>query len=491
LAGYLTRACRKVLRLIAGSASAPPAASEAARIEADRLSAEIEQMRKEVHAAQATTEHLRSSVYAAAARAFADGELDTAEALFTCYLEASGQVDLLKDRTATGCPAALDYEEFEPLFRAFLASRQVAWRSSVTPLPAFLARREAAASPLRTARKLLFILPRYIFNSDQHVECDMADHLCQSAANAGFDADCFFGDNILYPQLGLNHEKAVADLAELRTRIATTRPDAIVFDANFVGGDIGLNGAFLREVKAATGTRLIGFMGDVWGTHWVTIAQYWGEVADRLFYIVPEGRFIEACACADRMLSSPYPVNSRNFFPDPLKEYDLSFFGSHAYLRPFWLGRALRVVNRLGLVSNIRTHARTNDCPSMAEYSRILRHSRMVLNFSSRGRDAKIITGRAWQALHAGTLLLEEENDQTPQYFVPFVHYVPFENAAQLALLIEFFHKNPDLAATVGQAAAAFCIEYYSATAIWNRILDAAMREALPPERKNSLAATG
>ncbi len=460
-----------------------------ASLETEGMRAELERMGKEIEAAKAASELVLSLLYSSGARAFAEGKVEAAEELFGCFLEASGQGDLVKDRARTGCPEAPNYESFAPLFRSFLEERQRAWQCNNEPLPEFLRRTETLIGSVHAGAKLFFVLPRYIFNSSQHVECDMADHLCRSAANAGFDADWFFGDNILYPQLGLDREKAAADLAELRRRIEAAKPDAIVFDANFIGTDTGLNRAFLADMKSRFGSRLVGFMGDVWGTHWVTIAQYWGETSDLLMYIVPEGPFIEACSCAERMCSSPYPVNNRNFFPDPLKEVDLSFFGSHAYLRPFWLAHALKVVNRLGLASNIRAHTRMNDCPSMVEYARILRRSRMVLNFSSRGRNVKIMTGRAWQTLQAGTLLLEEENEQTRYYMVPFVHYVPFENAAQLALQIEFFHKNPEFAGTIGQAAAAFCAKHYNSAAIWNRILDAAAGGRSLSRERNSSAA--
>jgi spore maturation protein CgeB len=91
--------------------------------------------------------------------------------------------------------------------------------------------------------------------------------------------------------------------------------------------------------------------------------------------------------------------------------------------------------------------------------------------------DTKIITGRVWEILHSGSLLLEEENAETRYYFEPFIHYVPFENAAQLKCLIEFFHKNPDQAETIGQSAYAFCTTHYDAATIWSRILGAPQLE--------------
>jgi len=273
--------------------------------------------------------------------------------------------------------------------------------------------------------------------------------------------------------LKLDAAKANSDLAKLRELVDKFRPNVIVFDANFIGSDVSVNSAYLSSIKDEFSIRMIGFMGDVWGTHWVEIANYWGSVADLLLHISPSGAFERACSFSEKMLSSPYPVNTRSFFPERVKESDLSFFGSHAYLRPFWLLNAIRVANQLGLETNIRSHQRTSDCPDMAAYAKILRRSKMVMNFSSRSADVKMLTGRAWQALHSGTLLLEEQNEEIEHFFVPFVHYVPFENAFQLTRLIEFFYKNQDEAETIGAGALDFCARHYNAASVWTRVLGA------------------
>ncbi len=420
------------------------------------------------------------SLYSRGVQCFGEGKLEESKRLFESYLDAIGRSDLLKDHVTDDCPNEEDYATFEPLFRDFLTRKRLSWETGNSPLPPFV-RDSAASMADRTdpsATKVFFIFPQYIYNNDRHIECDINDHLYESAVNAGIRAEYFFGDRILYPHLGLDPAHPKEDLAKLRERIREMRPDVIVFDANFVGDDIGLNAAFLRMLKKEFGPKLIGFMGDVWARHWIKIANYWNSVADMIVYIVPEGPFLKASTSSDKMLSTPYPVNSRNFFPDPVKNLDLSFFGSYAYLRPFWLTHALRAAARLGLKTNIREHERTSDCPTVAEYAEILRRSRMVMNFSSRSAQAKIITGRVWQALNSGALLLEEENEQTRYFFVPFVHYAPFGNARQLGHFIEFFHKNPDQADLMGRSALVFCQEHYGAAAIWKRILGAPQMQA-------------
>ncbi|HVA15193.1 MAG TPA: glycosyltransferase [Stellaceae bacterium] len=483
MSGYLARACRYALRRIGGrdllAVSTPAnALHESGRLDTGRTNPEAK-------ASSVALERVLSALYSSGVRAFAEGKLDAADALFACYLEATGQPDLVKDRATTGCPHAPDYENFEPRFREFLAVQREAWRSGNVPLPEFLRRPDHVATAGGAVNRLFFILPQYIFNNDRHIECHMKDHLFDSAVNAGLEAYCFFGDNILYPRLGLDPAKATADLARLRAQLSMVRPDVIVFDANFAGEEVGLNADFVRGLKEEFGVRLIGFMGDVWGTHWIEIANYWSAVADMLLYNAPDRPFVRACSFSEKMYSSPYPVNSRYYFKDHDNRFDLSFLGSHAYLRPFWLGHAIRAASRLDLKTNIREHERTCDCPSVEQYAEIIRRSRVGLNFSSRDARSKIITGRVWEVLHTGSLLLEEDNEEIKYYFTPFIHYVPFENAAQLELLIEFFHKNPNEAEKIGQCAAAFCAEHYSAASIWNRVLSAAAPSVFRKEKIN------
>jgi hypothetical protein len=68
--------------------------------------------------------------------------------------------------------------------------------------------------------------------------------------------------------------------------------------------------------------------------------------------------------------------------------------------------------------------------------------------------------------------LLEEENVATRNFFVPFVHYAPFENARQLDHMIVFFKTNDAWRERIGEAAAKFCVEHYSAAAIWARVFE-------------------
>ncbi len=426
-------------------------------------------LRRAVHKETRTADEL----YAAATALFEKGDFSGADFNFRLFLYKADLKELIEDENTNGCPSSAYYADFAPAFCKFLEAQANAWAQGVTPPPSFLGRREEPADPAVARRySVLFVLPRYIHNSDRFVEYDLWDHFYETAINAGVRADRFYADRIDYPILNLDPDAAAEDLRKLREHIDKTRPDVVLFDANFIGDDVSLNAAYLGEIKASYGTKLIGFIGDAWGIVWVPVADYWGAVADLIVHVAPGGAVETNSVFHEKLVCTPYPCNDRNFFREEIYETDISFFGTAAsFLRPFWITSATMIAQRLKLRSNLRAHNRTSENPDIAQYAKIMRRSRMVLNCSTRYKKFKMITGRVWQSMSSGVVLLEEENAMTRQFFVPFVHYVPYENIRQLGHMIRFFKENTDWADRIGRTAAEFSRQHYSASLVWARIL--------------------
>ena len=397
-----------------------------------------------------------------------------ADLFFRLFLAATGQFDLVSSRATNGCPNPRSYAAFARDFSAFLDERWLAWSGGRVEQPPYV-RAQTAPAPLERLRteRVLMITPRYLMASDRYLENDFIDHAYRSLENAGVAAELFDGGGICYPDLiHLDPGRARQDLGELGRIVERFRPTVIFFDANFVGRPGSLDATFLADMKTRFGAKLIAFVGDAWGEYGKSAVDYWAPNVDLVWHVVPE--LDREAGYPANLLCAPYPVNERNFYRETVRDGDdLTFFGSRqTYLRAFWLARAKRDARRLALQSNIRAGRRTSDAPSMQEYAAIMRHSRMVLNLSMRNPTTKIITGRVWQALHSGVLLLEEENAATRNFFVPFVHYAPFENARQLDYMIAFFKQNDGWRERIGEAVAQFCAEQYSAASIWARVFD-------------------
>jgi hypothetical protein len=416
----------------------------------------------------------RESLYNKAVTLFEGEKFSQAARVFKRYVKSANQADLLAARNTWRVPQPRWFASFERKFSIFLDERNNTWSEGGRVLPTYLQTNSRHPDERINARmRMLFLFPEFINVSSTHVECNFKDFFFQSAVNAGVDASYFFTDRISYTHLQSDPHLANRDLLALREKVAAMRPDVIFFDANFPGGDLGLTCEFLSDLKAEFNFRTIGYLGDAWGDYWASIADYWTLATDLMMHVAPGGGAEQKSSNSNIFFCSPCPLNRLNFYPTNETTNDLSFVGSYgSYLRPFWLTYATMEAQRLNLRYYFNAHQRTNKCPTMAEYGAIVRQSQIVLNFSSRLGNTKAITARPWEVLNAGRLLLEEENDPIKHFFVPFVHYVPFENVRQLRYFIRFFTRHPEVAQRIGRNAVAFCDEHYSAASIWARLFE-------------------
>ena len=417
--------------------------------------------------------------YAAGVRHFEAGNLDRALNAFTDFLRLTHQSALVSaDAPPYGLDGIRSYADFDTAFGDLLDKKHLEWQRKRQPYPRFLATLEAERPPRidPAGKKILFLIPQYIMNSTRFIEADFKDLLLDSAANAGAQVDAFYTDRCSYPDVNFDAQAAKAGLERLAEKTAAFAPDVIVLDGNYVPSTESLNPAFLGKEKSRHGFKLIAFVGDAWGSHWVPAADAWSEVCDIVFHCAPETPFERECRFPEKLCWSGCPVNTRNFFRDEKKDFDISFVGTYVSgLRPFWLTVALQIAAKLNLKHRLLPHKREAGVAlTMDQYAAVLRRSRMVLNFSTRLGPLKMMTGRTWQAMNAGTVLLEEDNAFTSAYFVPFVHFIPFATRNELAYAIEFFSRNPAEAARVGEAASAFCRERYSAKEVWSQLIGAA-----------------
>lgn len=414
------------------------------------------------------------------------GDLDAALSVFSEYLIFTDQAHLVDPEAAAyELKDVASYGDFENRFRELLDRKFRSWTMQREPLPRFIEHLERTRPPLvsPSGKKVLFLLPKYILNSKRFVEADLRDHLLESAANAGAIVDFFSTDRCAYPDLHLDSSVAASELDALKSRIIAFQPDVVVLDANYVPAANSLGPAFLRELKTTLDFKVVAFIGDAWGEHWVPAADKWSEIADIIFHFAPDTPIEKKGQHPEKLCWDAYPVNRRNFFPGKRKKYDISFIGTYvSQLRPFWLTVALQIAMSQKLKHRLLPHKREKgQALSMKRYAAIVRRSKMVLNFSTRWGTRKMMTGRTWQALQSGAILLEEDNDFTSAYFSPFVHYVPFSTRKELECAIRFISANPDYAARMSAAAVDLCRKYYSAEAIWSRVLGAAYATNVQP----------
>ena len=81
---------------------------------------------------------------------------------------------------------------------------------------------------------------------------------------------------------------------------------------------------------------------------------------------------------------------------------------------------------------------------SLEQYAGIMRRSKITLNFSFSVPGTHQLKARAIEATFCGSLLLENENSETPQFFTPMSDYVVFDSKEDLVDKVRYYleHEN-------------------------------------------------
>lgn len=326
--------------------------------------------------------------------------------------------------------------------------------------------------------KLCLLAPQFVYNDKRYIECEFEDYFVKTALQEGIQAEIFHTDLISYPNFIKDADIAQKRLQELREYVAKIRPHVILFDANYIGNQNTVNPYLLNELRQNTGTKIVGFIADAYGDHGRSLVNYWAEQSDLLLHNAPGGPTVLHDPFAEKTVLIPIPLDRSQFYRGRDQSYDISFVGSYeGALRPFWLSHVMKIATQHSMTKCVIPHARlAHECPDFNEYARILRHSRIAMNFSSRiltGKNSstRILTGRAWQAIATGCLLFEEENEPIKTFFTPFVHYIPFANVSQLKAFLLFFHTHEDYRKRIADAGNDWYNAWYSNERIWSYIM--------------------
>ena len=105
-------------------------------------------------------------------------------------------------------------------------------------------------------------------------------------------------------------------------------------------------------------------------------------------------------------------------------------------------------------------------------YAAIYQRSRMTVNFSQTPTGKRTFKARVMEALLCGTLLLEQDNQETADRFTPFEHYVPFEGADDLVAKIRHYARDEAARSAIAAAGLRRARELAGPQGFWGAILD-------------------
>jgi FkbM family methyltransferase len=167
---------------------------------------------------------------------------------------------------------------------------------------------------------------------------------------------------------------------------------------------------------------------------------------------------------ADKVLAAQFPLGTRfEAAPAPLRPR-MSFAGSvmgFNWHRALWLEAA----KHAGLAIDRQLSSHKPDgmsaLDSYGDYLRRLADATCSFNFSMRQDLQCIVTGRTFETMLSGSLLVQEYSPDMGYYFIAGEHYLEFSSVAELRAIARFLETNREEAEEIRRRGAAFARDQY------------------------------
>ena len=324
---------------------------------------------------------------------------------------------------------------------------------------------------------------RHLAGNPVYVEGDFLFHVRESLSRLHGAVAAHPADGFAYDPEKANVARdpgtVPVALAAFDAALAEIRPQVVLFEANFLGVEGRcITAEWLAGAKARHGFRLVSFVLDSYPPR-DNFAAYWAPVSDRVvvFHASP---LLDEVADKEKILLLPgLPFDAPRFAPRDGEGRDIGllFAGSRTRHRDLWCAFAERAGLPLHAVLTDRTRAHS---PDTEAFIALHRRAKVVLNNGVISSKVNIVTGRVFESMLAGALLLQQDLEALKRYYVPFVHYLPFANAAQMTALARYMLDHEDEREAMAEAALTWTRRWFSPDRYWRRVL------ALPPAGRES-----
>ena len=203
------------------------------------------------------------------------------------------------------------------------------------------------------------------------------------------------------------------------------------------------------------GVKLVHIGFDPWlASSWPQLAIF-GRQVDLIWSHTPDGAYWDELGLRDKLFYFPFPVGvPLDQLPARRPNAAIAFYGaveSYNLSRAYWLSGLKKALIRIDQhVTNHRDDG-VNPLESYRHYlGRFCQYDRL-LSFSLRTDGSRMLTGRSFETVFSGGLLIQERVDHLDFYLTPDDHYFRFETFPDLIDLVCYLDENPRIA----QAAAA------------------------------------
>lgn len=160
------------------------------------------------------------------------------------------------------------------------------------------------------------------------------------------------------------------------------------------------------------------------------------------------------------------PQSPRLFHKDN-QSIDISFVGrtEHYADRCHYLGTLIDK----GFNVNV-AGGRTQQNLTPDDYAKIVRQSKININFNRTPHGWTQIKGRVWEIIQSESLLFEQHNPLLHRYLEPGVDYVEFNSPEDLINKAEYYLNNEDARQNVIVSAKKKLEQYFNYKVLWNKI---------------------
>ncbi|RAU22885.1 hypothetical protein CU669_05740 [Paramagnetospirillum kuznetsovii] len=323
---------------------------------------------------------------------------------------------------------------------------------------------------------------------DRALANDFAVHFRESARIAGVDFHLHADSALAVPREFQGSDAEVAErLAFFESELERLRPDVVVIDCVSPLILRGLNPGILMDLKLRLGFKVVCLMRDS-HRYAMALLSAWAPVCDAMAADILSPVFgPDHASFNHRVLPMVVPALHDAFLRPHHSDLDMVFIGSVNFVARYALLSVL-MTEDIGF-SAIIGERRAKEAPDMEAYARILSRASAVLNISVHTPEDHLVTGRVWETIAAGSLLVEQDNPGTARFFQPYRHYLPWGSLEEIVHLAHFIKRQPRWAERIAAEAHGWATRWYGPKAIWGGLLGRALTQAPPPDPEAARAA--
>ena len=256
-----------------------------------------------------------------------------------------------------------------------------------------------------------------------------------------------YADDVIGYSSGVRCSDADArkHLRDFALAVEDERPDVLMLDCGFASNPRTITPAFINDLRQRYGCRVICLMRDCLHDN-VAITEEWITVADTLVVGDPTAAIHAEKYSKHRatVLTLPTIPTERALYhvDEAPRDLPLTFIGSINHpSRPMVLSALMNAGIAFEAIYGDQRRDRTS---TKEGYVAFLRRSRATINISVHSETERLVTARVWQAIACGTVLVEQENAGSAAFFVPYLHYLPWNSVADIIQIARFLEKNDD-----------------------------------------------